>query len=107
MLEFYQQGLISLERIVEKMSHAPAICFQLKERGYLREGYWADIAILDPNKKWTVEKSNIHYKCGWSPFEGHEFTGKVESTLVSGHLAYHHGQFNESKMGERLAFERN
>lgn len=106
MLEFYQQGKISLERIVEKMCHAPAICFQLKERGYLREGYWADIAILDPAKKWTVNKSNIHYKCGWSPFEGHEFTGQVESTIVSGHLAFHRGAFNESKMGERLEFNR-
>lgn len=106
MLGFYQQGKISLERIVEKMCHAPAVCFQLKERGFLREGYWADIAILDPAKKWTVDKANIHYKCGWSPFEGHEFMGKVEATIVSGHLAYYQGVFHEDKMGERLAFER-
>ncbi|RME05774.1 MAG: dihydroorotase, partial [Bacteroidetes bacterium] len=73
MLEFYQKGLISLERIVEKMCHAPAECFRVKERGYLDEGYWADLAIVDLEKEWTVEKSNIFYKCGWSPFEGHTF----------------------------------
>lgn len=106
MLEFHQKGMISLERIVEKMCHAPAICFQVEERGYLREGYWADIVIVDPNKKWTVEKANIHYKCGWSPFEGHTFTGNIESTIVSGHLAYHQGQFDESQKGRRLRFVR-
>ncbi|MEM9991121.1 MAG: dihydroorotase [Bacteroidota bacterium] len=106
MLEFYQQGKITLERIVEKMCHAPAICFQIEKRGYLEEGYWADIALVDLNKEWTVEKSNLHYKCGWSPFEGHTFKGKVTETIVSGHLAYQNGAFDESKKGERLRFER-
>lgn len=106
MLEFYHQGRISLERIVEKMCHAPAVCFQLSRRGFLEEGYWADLALLDVDKQWTIGKENILYKCGWSPFEGHTFKGKVESTIVSGHLAYHEGQFYEDKMGERLAFSR-
>lgn len=106
MLEFHQKGMISLERMVEKMSHAPAVCFEMDRRGYLDEGYWADLVLVDPEKSWTVEKSNIHYKCGWSPFEGHTFTGKVEATMVSGHLAYRNGQFDETKMGERLAFSR-
>lgn len=106
LLEFYQKGLISIEKIVEKMCHAPAICFQVKERGFLREGYWADIALVNPNKTWEVQKSNIHYKCGWSPFEGHHFKGSVVGTLVSGHLAYYQGDFFEEKRGERLVFER-
>ncbi|MEN0006946.1 MAG: dihydroorotase, partial [Bacteroidota bacterium] len=96
MLEFYQQGKISLERIVEKMCHAPAICFEMNDRGYLDEGMWGDVVIVDPEEEWTVNKSNIHFKCGWSPFEGHTFRGKVLSTIVSGHLAYHEGQFDES-----------
>ena len=106
MLEFYQKGMISMERIVEKMCHAPAICLQVEERGYLREGYWADVVVLDPDKQWEVNKGNIHYKCNWSPFEGHTFKGQVESTIVSGHLAYHHGQFDESQKGKRLTFAR-
>lgn len=104
MLEFYQKGQISLERIVEKMCHAPAECFRVKERGYLDEGYWADLAIVDLEKEWTVEKSNIYYKCGWSPFEGHTFKGKVETTIVSGHIAWNEGRFFEDKKGERLQF---
>jgi dihydroorotase len=106
MLEFHQKGMITLERIVEKMCHAPAICFEIDRRGYLDEGYWADIILLDPEKSWTVDKSNIHYKCGWSPFEGHTFKGQVEATMVSGHLAYRNGQFDEGKMGERMMFLR-
>ena len=106
MLKFYHKGKISLERIVEKMCHAPAICFQLAERGFAREGYWADLAIVDVNKKWKVSKKNIHYKCGWSPFENKFFKGKILSTIVSGHLAYQDGQFFEEKKGERLVFER-
>lgn len=105
MLDFYHKGKISLERIVEKMCHAPTECFRLAERGYIREGYWADLAIVDVNKEWTVTKENIYYKCGWSPFEGKTFKGKIESTIVSGHLAYHNGIFNENKKGERLKFE--
>lgn len=106
MLEFYQQGRISLERIVEKMCHAPAICFEIDRRGYLDEGCWADIVLLDPEREWTVSPSNIHYKCGWSPFSGHTFKGKVTHTMVSGHLAYADDRFDEGKMGERLLFKR-
>ncbi|MEL6945881.1 MAG: amidohydrolase family protein, partial [Bacteroidota bacterium] len=106
MLEFYHQGKISLERIVEKMCHAPAVCFQMADRGYLEEGQWADIVLFDPNEEWEVNKSNVFYRCGWSPFEGHRFKGKINSTIVSGHLAWHDGRFDESKKGERLGFDR-
>ena len=104
MLGFYQEGKISLERIVEKMCHAPADCFRVNQRGYLDEGYWADIALIDVEKEWTVNKENIYYKCAWSPFENHTFKGGVEATIVSGHLAYQNGQFFEDKKGMRLAF---
>jgi dihydroorotase len=106
MLEFYQKGKISLEKIVEKMCHTPAICFQIKDRGFIREGYKADLVIINPEHTWTVDKSNILYKCGWSPLEGKTFKGKVEKTFVSGHLAYDNGKFNTSKKGERLIFEK-
>ncbi len=105
MLGFYHKGKISLERIVEKMCHAPAICFKVEDRGYIREGYWADLAIVDVNKKWKVMKKNIHYKCAWSPFENKFLKGKVSHTIVSGHLAYQDGQFFEDKKGERLTFK--
>jgi dihydroorotase len=104
MLEFYHNGKISLEKIVEKMCHAPAECFNIRRRGFVEEGNWADLVIFDLEKEWKVSKSNIYYKCNWSPFEGHTFKGKVMSTIVSGHLAYHSGEFNESKKGERVKF---
>ncbi|MEO1518658.1 MAG: dihydroorotase [Bacteroidota bacterium] len=104
MMEYYHRGEITLERIVEKMCHAPAICLRVAERGFLREGYWADVVLLDPKMEWEVNKANIHYKCGWSPFEGHRFKGRVRTTIVSGHLAYQDEQFFEDKKGERLSF---
>ncbi|HFB99508.1 MAG TPA: dihydroorotase, partial [Phaeodactylibacter sp.] len=104
MLEFYHQGKISLEKIVEKMCHAPAQCFKIKDRGYIEEGYWADLVLVDLEKEWMVEKKNIYYKCNWSPFEKHTFKGNVEATIVSGHLAYENGRFFEEKKGERLRF---
>ncbi len=104
MLDFYEKGKISLEKIVEKMCHAPAQCFKVDKRGYLREGYWADVVIVNPEDYLTVNKGNLLYKCGWSPLEGHTFKGTIETTIVSGHLAYHQGQFNEEKMGQRLGF---
>ncbi len=104
MLDFYHQGKISLEKIVEKMCHAPAQCFKVEKRGYLREGYWADIAVVDLNKTLIVQKSNILYKCAWSPLEGKTFNGKVTQTFVSGNLAYNNGKFSEFKAGERLKF---
>lgn len=106
MLSFYHKGKITLEKIVEKMCHAPAICFQVKKRGFIREGYWADLILVDTEKTWEVNASNILYKCGWSPFEGHTFKGKVTSTIVSGHLTYHNGQFDESRKGMRILFNR-
>jgi dihydroorotase len=106
MLEFYHQGRISMERIVEKMCHAPAQCFQIEQRGFLQEGYWADVVILDPDREWTVTPDNIYYKCGWTPLMGHHFRGMVEATIVSGHLAYQNGRFFEEKKGERMLFER-
>ena len=107
MLEFYHQGKITLEKIVEKMSHAPAICFQVKDRGFIREGYFADLALIDLENPWTVSKDNILYKCGWSPFEGTTFKSKITDVFVSGHLAYSENHFDESFMGERLQFDRN
>lgn len=104
MLEFYHQGLISLEKIVEKMCHAPATCFNIRRRGYAEAGNWADLVIFDLEKEWKVTKNNIYYKCNWSPFEGHTFKGKVMSTIVSGHLAYHDGKFNENQKGKRMKF---
>jgi len=107
MLHYYQQGRISLEKIVQKMSHAVADCFQIKERGYLREGYFADLVIVDLNKATTISKENILYKCGWSPFEGQTFPAAITHTFINGNLVYGNGQWNESVKGKRLTFERN
>jgi dihydroorotase len=104
MLEFYHQGRISLERIVEKMCHAPAVAFRIRERGYIDEGYWADLVLVDLDKEWAVTPESLRYKCGWSPFVGHTFKGSIESTIVSGHLAWHEGRLDESRMGQRMAF---
>ncbi len=106
MLELRKQGKISISKIVEKMCHHPAEIFQVNKRGYIREGYYADIVLLDPNKEWTVAKDNILYKCGWSPLEGQKFTGKVTHTFVNGNLVYDNGLFNEKVKGMRLQFER-
>jgi len=106
MLDFHAQGKISLEKIVEKMSHNPAILFQIDKRGYIREGYHADLVLVDLHDTETVNKSTILYACGWSPFEGHTFQSKIKHTLVSGHLVYSNGQFDESKKGQRLQFDR-
>lgn len=107
MLDFYHQGKISLEKIVQKMSHNVATLFQIEERGFIREGYFADLVLVDLNSPWTVSKENILSKCGWSPFEGHTFGSKVSHTIVSGHLAYEEGKFHEEKKGERITFLRN
>ncbi len=105
MLENYKNGKISLERIVEKMAHNPAILFRIEKRGFIREGYKADLVLVDLNENWTVEKQNILYKCGWSPLEGTEFHSKVTHTFVNGNLLYENGTINEEKFGERLLFE--
>ena len=106
MLAHKKAGKISIENIVRKMCHAPADCFQILERGYLDEGCFADVVIVDPESNWEVNKSNIHYKCGWSPLEGRSFESKVETTIVSGHVAYHQGIFYEDIKGKRLTFDR-
>ena len=105
MLENYKNGKISLERIVEKMAHNPAILFRIEKRGFIREGYKADLVLVDLNQNWTVKKENILYKCGWSPLEGTEFHSKVTHTFVNGNLVYENGKINEEKFGERLLFE--
>ena len=97
---------MTLEKVVEKMCHAPADCYQVDKRGFIKEGYHADLAIINTNKAWTVETDNILYKCKWSPFEGQKFRSKVLHTLVSGHLAYSDGEFDESVKGQRLLFNR-
>lgn len=106
MLHYYKEGRISLERIVEKMSHAVADCFQIKERGYVREGYFADLVLVDLNKPSTVTKENLLYKCGWSPLEGFTFPATITHTFVNGHLVYGNGSIDESQMGQRLLFDR-
>jgi dihydroorotase len=106
MLEFYKQGLISLEKIAEKMCHNPAILYQIDRRGFIEEGYYADLFIVDLDQQWTVSKENILYKCGWSPFEGYTFKASIDTTIVSGHLTYQNGVFNETKKGNRLRFNR-
>jgi len=106
MLEFYHNGKISLEKVVEKMCHAPAICFQLEGRGFIKKGFAADLVLVDLNSSWQVSKENILYKCGWSPFEGTRFNSKVTHTWVNGHLAYQNGHFDESQKGQRLLFDR-
>ncbi len=106
MLEFFHKGAISMEKVVEKMCHAPAECFRVKNRGYIREGYAADLVLIDMKAPWKVEKENILYKCGWSPLEGQEFQSQVTHTFINGHLAYREGIFDESRKGERLLFDR-
>ena len=106
MLEFFHQGKIGLEKIVEKMCHAPAICFQVENRGFIREGYAADLVLIDLESPWQVTKENILYKCGWSPFDGDTFKSRVTHTWVNGHLAYQNGTFDESIKGHRITFDR-
>ena len=106
MLEHHLNDKISLEKMVEKMCHNPAILFEIEKRGYIREGYYADLALVNLNAPWEVRKDNVLSKCGWSPFEGQKFKSSVTHTFVSGHLAYANGAFNESKKGERLLFDR-
>lgn len=102
MLEFYKQGKISLEKIVEKMCHNPAILYHIEKRGFLREGYYADLVLVDIDAPWTVSKENILYKCGWSPLEGTLFNTQVTHTLVNGHLVYELGVFDEEQKGMAL-----
>jgi dihydroorotase len=106
MIDFWRMGKISLEKVVEKMCHAPAICFQVEKRGFIREGYWADLAVIDTELNTIVDQSTILYKCGWSPFEGHIFGSRVTHTFVNGNLVYENGAFDETIKGQRLLFDR-
>jgi len=106
MLEHQKNDKISLEQVVHKMCHAPAILFQVEKRGFIKEGYYADLVIVDPEKQWTVSKENIHYKCGWSPFEDITFRSSVETTFVNGFVAFNNGQINSKQKGKRLTFDR-
>ena len=106
MLEYYRNGKISLEKIVEKMCHNPAILFEIEKRGFIKEGYKADLVLVDLNKEYTVSKENILYKCGWSPLENEIFHSEITHTFINGNLAYEKGRFSDEKFGERLLFER-
>ena len=106
MLYYVKAGKITLEKVVEKMSHSVAKCFRIKERGYIREGYYADLVLIDMNKSYTVSKENILYKCGWSPLENFTFPASILCTFVNGSLVYGNDKFDESNKGMRLKFER-
>jgi dihydroorotase len=105
MLKYVKEGKISMEKMVEKMSHAVATCFQIKERGYIREGYFADLVLIK-EAPYTITKDNILYKCAWSPLEGTQFPYQIHSTFVNGHRVFNDGQFDESEKGQRLQFDR-
>jgi len=107
MMDAVSDGWISIEKVVEKMAHAPAILFAIPDRGFIREGYFADLVLVDANRPQLVQASNLLYKCGWSPFEGHTFNSTVLKTFVNGHLVYNEGVFDESQWGMRLKFSRN
>ena len=106
MLELCRQGVFTEELVVEKMAHAPAELFGIKDRGFIREGYYADLVLVNPNSSWTVDKNNLFYKCGWSPMEGVQFSHKVEKTFVNGHLVYNNGVFDEEYRGKEIEFKR-
>jgi dihydroorotase len=106
LFEMHRKGYITVEKLVEKVAHNPAILFEIKDRGYIREGYKADLVLINPNAPWTVTKENIAYKCGWSPFEGTTFRARVTHTFVNGHLAYENGKIAKTTKGERLTFNR-
>ena len=106
MLYYHKQGKISLEKIAEKMCHAPALCFQVANRGFIREGYFADLVVVDPDRPFTVNTENIFYKCGWSPLENFHFPASIAGTFVNGHRVYDQGSFDESVKGQRLTFNR-
>lgn len=106
MLEMYHQEKISIEKIVQKMCHNPAILFEIEKRGFLKEGYYADIVLVDLNNPWTVKKENILYKCGWSPFEGTTFKSRITHTFLNGSLIYNNFKFSNTKAAKRLTFNR-
>jgi dihydroorotase len=106
LFEAFHQGKISIEKIVEKTAHNPAILFKIENRGFIKVGYYADLVIVNTGLPWQVKKENILYKCGWSPFEGFTFTSRITHTFVNGQLAYHNFKVNEIRVGKRLLFDR-
>jgi dihydroorotase len=106
LFEFVLDGTLRIETMVDRTSHAVADLFRIEERGYIREGYWADLVLIDTDHPWTVRKENLLYKCGWSPFEGQRFRSRITHTWVNGHLAFDNGRFDESSKGQRLTFDR-
>lgn len=106
LFEKVKEGVITIEKVVEKMAHNPAKLFQVSKRGFIKEGYYADIVLVDPSSSWEVSKDNVLYKCGWSPFEGESFSSKITHTFVNGVLMYDNGTFNEETKGKRLLFDR-
>ncbi len=106
LLEKQKEGMLSLEKLVEKMAHAPAVLFRIKDRGFIREGYYADLVEVDAHQNTLVRKENLLYKCGWSPFEGHTFPHRIKRTFVNGDLVFEDGEIIENKMGMRLIFDK-
>lgn len=106
LLDFAKKGKLSVEKVVEKMCHNPAVVFQIESRGYIKEGYFADLVIVDPNQETKVSKDNLVYKCGWSPLEGETLQAAIEKTIVNGQVVFDNGDFNESPKGQRLLFNR-
>jgi len=106
LFDLAKQGEFSIELIAQKTAHSVADIFQIADRGYIREGYWADLAIVDLHKTYNVNKGNILYHCGWSPLEGHDFSASIEKTFVSGQLVYSEGKIIEGNLGKRLLFNR-
>ena len=106
MLEGYHNDKIKLEKIVQKMCHNPAILFEIENRGFIKEGFYADLVIFNLNKPWTVNKENILYKCGWSPFEGTTFKSRISHTIINGNLVFSNNKIIDKKMGKKLTFKR-
>jgi dihydroorotase len=107
LLDLVDQRVFSLEKVVERACHAPALLFGVENRGFIREGYWADLVVVDPKKSFTVSKENILYLCGWSPLEGHTFKNTIHQTFVNGVSVYENGKVNQSSRGMRLSFNGN
>jgi dihydroorotase len=99
-------GVLSLEQVAEKTAHGPARLFEVEERGYLREGYWADLVLVDMKQPSVVDDQPVYYRCGWTPFTGRTFRSRIEATIVSGHLAFSDGNIDPVPHGERLSFRR-
>ncbi len=106
MMEAFHNGKISIEKMVEKMCHNPAILFQIEKRGYIKQGYFADLVLVNPNNPWTVNKKNILYKCGWSPFEGTTFKSRISHTILNGEIVYENEKFTNANAAMRLTFNR-